>query len=139
MAQAQPKFKHILELTRAEKETFLNSFDSVISDCDGVLWHLTKPLPDIGPAINLLKGAGKKFSYITNNSVRPMWSYMDLFNDVLKTETKPEDILHPARNIVNYLRKVKFEGLIYCIASTVFKTELKEAGFELIDGVSMYM
>jgi farnesyl diphosphate phosphatase len=136
MTSENPKFKHILELSKTEKEEFLNSFDTIISDCDGVLWHLTKPLPDIGPAINLLKGAGKKFSYITNNSVRPMSSYMDLFNGVLKTETKPEDILHPARNIVNYLRKIQFEGLIYCIASTIFKDELKNAGFELIDGVS---
>jgi ribonucleotide monophosphatase NagD (HAD superfamily) len=61
---------------------------------------------------------------------------MHMFNDVLQTETHPENILHPARNIVNYLKRIEFEGLIYCIGSTVFKDVLKAAGFQLIDGVS---
>lgn len=26
--------KHILDLTKEEKQTFLNSFDSIFSDCD---------------------------------------------------------------------------------------------------------
>jgi ribonucleotide monophosphatase NagD (HAD superfamily) len=130
------KFKHILALSAEEKENFLNSFDHILSDCDGVLWHLMKPLPNIGPAINLLKNAGKSYKYLTNNSVRSMESYMHMFNNVLETETQPEDVLHPAQNVINHLRHIGFEGLIYCIATSLFKCHLRTAGFQVIDGVS---
>ena len=34
----EKKFRHILDLTMEEKEEFLNSFDQVLTDCDGKIF-----------------------------------------------------------------------------------------------------
>lgn len=44
MSIKSTKPRHILELTAQEKQKFLDSFDTVLSDCDGecLIWCLVK-------------------------------------------------------------------------------------------------
>lgn len=53
-------------------------------------------------------------------------------------QVTPEQLWHPAKTMVHYLRSIQFDGLIYIIATANFKAHLTEAGFQLIDGVSKY-
>lgn len=43
--------------------------------------------------------------------------------------------MHPVKSIVEYLNSIKFEGLIYILASEEFKNVLRKAGYKLLDGV----
>ncbi|XP_058443664.1 uncharacterized protein LOC131425635 [Malaya genurostris] len=129
------QIRHILELTPQERKEFVDSFDSVICDCDGVLWTVFEPIAGVAEALATLQTHGKTIRYITNNSVRSFDSYATQFQS-LGVSLEPSDIIHPALSVVRYLKSVSFEGLIYCIATESFKTVLREAGFVLLDGPS---
>ena len=64
------KVPHILKLSPQEQKEFVNSFDVVMCDCDGVMWLIASPLPRTGEAVNALKAGGKKGLCVTNNSMR---------------------------------------------------------------------
>ncbi|CAD7090533.1 unnamed protein product [Hermetia illucens] len=127
--------RHILELSKFEKTKFLNSFDIVFCDCDGVIWDATthKPLEAVGNGIKKLKEHGKKVVFLTNNSTRSEEDYAKQFQSV-GLDIDLEDVVHPVRSIITYLRQIEFDGLIYCMATEAFKDSLRSAGFKVIDG-----
>ncbi|XP_062547734.1 uncharacterized protein LOC134213123 [Armigeres subalbatus] len=125
--------QHVLNLTPTERRKFSDSFDCVICDCDGVLWTVFEPIPGIEQALATLRTHGKTIRYITNNSVRTFDHYAAQFRTLGVTLT-PSDIIHPALAIVQHLKSLDFQGLIYCLATQSFKNVLVNAGFELIEG-----
>ncbi|XP_055585599.1 uncharacterized protein LOC129738419 [Uranotaenia lowii] len=127
------QIRHILQLSPIERKQFLDSFDYVMFDCDGVLWTVFESIRGVQHALDALRCAGKTLRYITNNSVRPFASYATQFRS-LGIDLRPEDIVHPALSIVRYLKRSHFQGLIYCLATENFKNVLLQAGFDLIDG-----
>jgi len=82
-----------------------------------------------------LERTGKHLTFVTNNSVRTVDQCIRRFAKI-GMQVQPEQIWHPAQSIINYLRGINFQGLIYIIASPPFKAVLREAGFQLLDGVS---
>ncbi|XP_055912634.1 chronophin isoform X2 [Eupeodes corollae] len=131
--QKLPKPRHILELSPEEKVKFINSFDLVFSDIDGVLWNLHKDVEGAAEGFQGLTKAGKKLLFVTNNSVRSENALEHRLKDH-GINVKNTDIIHPADNVVKYLLSKNFDGLIYCIGSVYFKTIIRKAGFKIIDG-----
>uniref|UniRef100_A0A1B0A5G4 Uncharacterized protein n=1 Tax=Glossina pallidipes TaxID=7398 RepID=A0A1B0A5G4_GLOPL len=62
--------RNILDLSSEEKRRFLESFDHVFSDIDGVVWNARTVIAGSGDGFAELRKAGKKITFITNNSVR---------------------------------------------------------------------
>lgn len=124
-------------MSTEEKKEFINSFDIVFSDIDGVIWSAMPPGPIAGVSegIKFLESQGKKVVYVTNNSIRPIKEQVDRFHEY-GISVKEEDVVHPAQTIVEFLKQIEFKGLIYCLASGSFKDHLRNAGYELLDGVS---
>lgn len=134
MNQEVKKIVNLKHLSKQEREAFINSFDRVFCDCDGVIWQTAQaPIPDTGKAITYLRNIGKDVIFVTNNSFRTIDDQLQKLkqNDIIATK---EQVFHPAQNITDYLKDIKFEGLIYCIASKPFKEKLRSEGFEVIDG-----
>ncbi|KAL5275986.1 hypothetical protein ACFFRR_001671 [Megaselia abdita] len=127
--------KNVLEMSTDERMKFLDSFDIVFSDVDGVIWDIMPPgpIPGVSEGIEFLQSKGKKVVYVTNNSLRPIKENIKRFHEY-GIPVKEDDIVHPAQSIVELLKQIKFTGLIYCLASTSFKDHLRNAGFELMDG-----
>lgn len=98
----------------------------------GVLWHIQEPIDGTKECLAALQSYGKKLKFISNNSVRPQESYDEMF-DRIGVTIDDNDLIHPVRSIVKYLKRINFDGLIYCIGCTQFKSVLRSAGFELID------
>ncbi|XP_049312386.1 uncharacterized protein LOC125775310 isoform X4 [Bactrocera dorsalis] len=73
------KVPHILKLSAKEQKEFVNSFDVVLCDCDGVMWMASSPLPRTGEAVNALKDDGKQVFFVSNNSERPEEEYVNKF------------------------------------------------------------
>jgi len=57
----------------------LESVDTVLCDCDGVLWTSDNVVPGGPSAINKLKAMGKKVLFITNNSSKSRKEYVQKF------------------------------------------------------------
>ncbi|XP_053698065.1 uncharacterized protein LOC128745103 [Sabethes cyaneus] len=129
------QIRHVLNLSPQEQESFVQSFDCVICDCDGVLWTVYEPIPGVADTLAALRSRGKMLRYITNNGVRSFENYAKQFRS-LGVNLETSDIVHPALSVVRHFRSINFQGLIYCIATEMFKTVLRDAGFELLDGPS---
>ncbi|KAH8409126.1 hypothetical protein KR009_008353, partial [Drosophila setifemur] len=129
----QAKPQNLLQLDEQQRSRFLDSFDRVISDIDGVVWSMESMVPNAAEGYKALERIGKPVQFVTNNSVRSVGQIVRRF-DKLGMTVQPEQISHPAQAIVDYLRGIKFEGLIYIIASSPFKKVLSDAGLQLIDG-----
>lgn len=59
---------NLSKLTKEEVSQFINSFDTVITDCDGVLWLDNEAIGKAPRVLNHLRELGKKIFYVTNNS-----------------------------------------------------------------------
>uniref|UniRef100_A0A182NIK9 4-nitrophenylphosphatase n=1 Tax=Anopheles dirus TaxID=7168 RepID=A0A182NIK9_9DIPT len=131
--QKTPEMKHILEMSKEERRTFLSSFDTLMSDCDGVLWNFTGPIPGVDKALQLLRTDGKKLAFISNNGMRTMEEYRKKFH-ALGIDAREEEIVHPALTTVHYLKSIGMRDAVFCIATEVFKDYLRKAGFQVLDG-----
>ncbi|XP_055616534.1 uncharacterized protein LOC129769869 [Toxorhynchites rutilus septentrionalis] len=127
------KIRHLLDLSKAEKRAFLDSFDMILSDCDGVVWNFTGPIPGVNKALQLLKQKGKKIAFISNNGMRTMEEYKQNFSK-LGIDVSERDIIHPALTTVKYLKSIKMQDAVYCIGTEIFKDYLRNAGFTVLDG-----
>ncbi|XP_059617942.1 uncharacterized protein LOC132262632 [Phlebotomus argentipes] len=125
--------RHISDLSYEEKIVFLRSFDTIMTDCDGVLWSALRDIPGIGAALNALEASGKRIIYVSNNSTRPAEEYKEKISK-LGVQFKYENLVHPMLSIIYYLRKINFQGLIYVIGTTHTKNLIREAGFKVLDG-----
>lgn len=103
----------------------------------GVLWTEAGVIPGAGDGFNALKLGGKKVTFVTNNSVRSQADYVSKFK-TSGVDFNPEEMIHPLKSIIDYLNMTNFEGRIYCIANELFKNSMKEAGFDVIDDVSLF-
>ncbi|XP_034671279.1 glycerol-3-phosphate phosphatase [Drosophila subobscura] len=109
--------RHILELSRQEQRQFIDSFDMVISDCDGVVWLLVGWIPGTGAAVNALKSAGKQIKFVSNNSFRTDEQYMAKFEHIGANNVHDDDVVHPVKTIVRYLRKHRPGQRVYSLMS----------------------
>ena len=61
----------------------MDSFDTVLTDCDGVLWHNNNPIENVPEMVHYFRKLGKKVIYVTNNSSK---TRSDFLQKVTKLE-----------------------------------------------------
>uniref|UniRef100_A0A1B0GI13 Pyridoxal phosphate phosphatase n=1 Tax=Lutzomyia longipalpis TaxID=7200 RepID=A0A1B0GI13_LUTLO len=132
-AKEMSQVKNILDLSIEEKRNFLNSFDFLMTDCDGVLWNLFEPIPGTGEALRDVEAVGKKIVYVSNNSVRTDEAYEKKIVGIGATY-RQEDLVHPIHTIIHYLKKINCQELIYFIGTAHTTNLLRAAGFNVIVG-----
>ncbi|XP_055609076.1 uncharacterized protein LOC129756280 isoform X2 [Uranotaenia lowii] len=125
--------RRLVDLSQEERQSFLASFDYVLTDCDGVIWSLQGEIEGVGAAISLLKSYGKSVFYVSNNSVRSLDNYK---KQILRLGQEPDlrDLNNPATSVIKYLKSINFTGLIYAIVPEEFLKLLREAGYEVLTG-----
>ena len=69
-------------MSQSELDDFLNSFDTVLTDCDGVLWTGSVAIDGSPEVIQALRKLGKKVIYVTNNSTKSRKEYLTKFTDL---------------------------------------------------------
>ena len=63
------KCENINLMSKLDSDKFLASFDTILSDCDGVLWVGGKPIDGSPEAIMRLRQLGKRIIFVTNNGM----------------------------------------------------------------------
>ncbi|XP_041756377.2 glycerol-3-phosphate phosphatase-like [Coregonus clupeaformis] len=108
----------------------LNSVDSVLFDCDGVIWRGDQVILGTPDVINLLKKNGKKVFFVTNNSTKTRKMYADKLA-LMGFNATEDDVFGTAYCSAMYLKKVsKLQGKVYLIGSNAMRQELEKVGIQ---------
>ncbi|XP_076761429.1 uncharacterized protein LOC143429638 [Xylocopa sonorina] len=125
-----PAIVNLTQMNEEQLRKFLDSFDTVMSDCDGVLWYLDTPIPGSTKVLHALSKLGKNIYLVTNNSVVRKETYVEQLRSS-GLNMKPEQVINTVRVISWYLKKVQFTGEAFVIGTPVFRQTLMEAGIKL--------
>ncbi|XP_057659289.1 uncharacterized protein LOC130895763 [Diorhabda carinulata] len=124
--------KNLAGVSRAEKEKFLNSFDQVLLDLDGVLWYVYNAFPGASECVNNLIKLGKKAHYVTNTSSLHEEKLLKRLNDKNFPATI-ENLVTPKQTLISYLEtKNMNDKEIFVIGLQSIKDGLTKAGFKLV-------
>lgn len=119
------------EATTEQMQDFLNSFDIIFSDCDGVIWHLLNPIPGSILSLRKLQDLGKKLYLVSNNSNISIDEYIKRFKKY-GLIVEPEQIIISVKVISSYLKKLKVSRKVVVLATLQFRESLKKDGFHTI-------
>lgn len=122
----------IHEVTQQNAGKILEKYDSILLDCDGVLWssdHIS-PLLGIPAAIQTLQSLGKQVLFVTNNSMHGRRAYVEKFRQN-GFDAPAEDVFCVAYASAVYLQTIMHvEGSVYVIGSPGMSEELDIAGIK---------
>ncbi|XP_075158143.1 uncharacterized protein LOC142231420 [Haematobia irritans] len=125
--------KNLKQLTAEERKEFFNSFDLILSDCDGVVWMGSGvSMPGVGETIESLKSKGKQVKFVSNNSLRSNAEYVEKFTQLGVANFIESDIVHPAKTIAWYLKKSNPNATVYPLISAAAKDILRDHGLNVI-------
>ena len=74
--------QEITSLSETDVKSFFDSFDTVLTDCDGVLWKGNNPIEGSPEMIHKFRQMGKKVIYVTNNSTKTRKEYVTKCTDL---------------------------------------------------------
>jgi len=120
-------------MTDEQVKDWVNSFDTVMTDCDGVLWVGAEPIPGSPDVIQRLRQLGKRVFYVTNNSTKHRREYKTKV-DKLGFGGDLEEIIGTAYLAAAYLEEVGFDKskLVYVVGSTGITQELDDVGIKYL-------
>lgn len=123
---------NLAEMKSEEFKEFLNSFDTVLTDCDGVLWIWSETIAGSPQAINRLKEIGKKIFYVTNNSTKTREELYKKSQD-MGFHSNKEEVVSTAYLAAKYLQEQGFKDKVYVIGSTGITQEMDMVGIKHTD------
>ncbi|KAB0800001.1 hypothetical protein PPYR_07881 [Photinus pyralis] len=119
--------KDLSELTSGEMREFLNSFDTVLCDCDGVIWNLSRPIARAKESLEKLRKCGKDVHFISNNSAFGTSGYLRLLKK-FDPDITDDDLIVPSHAIIAYLKRVRFDKEIFILGTKFMKDDFQNAG-----------
>ncbi|CAO1438731.1 unnamed protein product [Diamesa serratosioi] len=106
---------------------WVNSFDVVLTDCDGVLWLYNNVLKDSNTVINRFLDMGKKVYFITNNSTKTRDELVEKANS-MNFNVGMENMISTAYLAAHYLKQMNFNKKVYIVGSEGISKELDAVG-----------
>lgn len=116
-------FTNLTKLPKQRVRQWLSTFETIICDADGVLWHFDKAIDGAPETFNLLKSSGRSMFVVTNNSAVTSDVLIKKAND-FGIEVNNGFMLTSAMSIANYLASKKFEKKVYIVGEPGIKEEL---------------
>ena len=93
----------------------LENFDTILFDCDGVLWRGKELIRGGTSVIQQLRHAGKHVIFVTNNSSSSRLQYQAKLKDKLNLDVNIDDIYCSSFAAAAYLKQQQFRGKAYVI------------------------
>lgn len=125
--------KEVASMTDQQVREWVSSFDTVMTDCDGVLWVGGDPIPGSPELIQRLRQLGKRVFYVTNNSTKHRREYKTKV-DKLGFGGELDDIIGTAYLAAAYLEESGFDKskLVYVVGSSGITQELDDVGIKYL-------
>jgi len=127
------KCKEVSSMSDAEVKDWFNSFDTVMTDCDGVLWVGSEPIRGSPEIINRFRELGKRVFYVTNNSTKHRKEYKAKV-DKLGFGGSLDEIIGTAYLAATFLEQIQFDKskMVYVVGSTGITQELDDVGIKYL-------
>ncbi|KAF2904358.1 hypothetical protein ILUMI_01816 [Ignelater luminosus] len=122
--------KDLASLSDSEIKSFLDSFDIVLCDCDGVVWKLNNPIPGVKDTLTKLRELGKQIRFVSNNCSYRMEDFQKKLNNC-HFDVQLDNTAFPTLAIISYLKKINFKKEIYLFGFPAMRQEFLKAGFKL--------
>lgn len=115
---------YIDTLSAEGRREFYNSFDTVLTDCDGVLWLLNNVLPGATKVMNGFKADNKKVFFVTNNSTKSISQFLEKFKS-LGFEASINEVVSTSYLAAKYVKaNLDPSKKVYVIGSPAIASEL---------------
>ncbi|XP_058788999.1 glycerol-3-phosphate phosphatase-like isoform X2 [Phymastichus coffea] len=118
-------------LSSQDLTAFFDSFDTVLTDCDGVLWIQNTALPHSAEVINLFQELGRQVFYVTNNSTKTREEFAKKCKQ-LNFKASDDHLFCTSNLAALYLKSMNFRKKVYVIGSTGVTGELDKVGIRHI-------
>lgn len=116
-------------------ESHLANIRTFLLDMDGVLWRGDEPVEGARRFFEILTARGLSYGLLTNNSSRTVTMYQEKLTQ-FGWEVPAERIFTSGTATAAYLQKRYPAGMkLYVIGEPGLKTMIREAGFEIADGI----
>lgn len=113
------------------------NIDTILFDCDGVLYRSPEPAPGAVDCIDSLLRRNKKIYFVTNNAGSNRSQLRDKLHSCLKMDSLTEDMMiSSSYSCARYLQDKVGTGSLYVIGSQGLCDELRQVGFEVSGGPS---
>lgn len=122
---------NLASLSAADIKDWINSFDTVLTDCDGVIWVDNDPLPHATDVINQFIKNGKKMFFVTNNSTKTRPEFVTK-SVKLGFNVGENNIISTAYLAARYLKSQNFTKKVYVVGTTGITRELEAVGIRHI-------
>jgi len=123
----------VADMTDDQVKSWLDSFDTVMTDCDGVLWVGAEAIKGSPEVINRFRELGKRVFYVTNNSTKHRREYK-VKVDKLGFGGELEEIIGTAYLAASYLQDSGFDRSkkVYIVGSSGITQELDDVGIQYL-------
>ncbi|ALC43007.1 CG11291 [Drosophila busckii] len=122
-------FTNLTKLPATQVQQWIKSFETIICDADGVLWHFDKAIPGAAETFNQLQSSGRRCFVVTNNSGVTSDDLVKKANG-FGIKLPEENMLTSARAIASYLSSNKFQKKVYFIGEEGIGKELDKVGIK---------
>lgn len=110
-------------------EDFVDSFDTIITDCDGVLYINNDAIDGVPKALNGLRKLGKKVIFATNNSTKNRVQFLQKLRKLGYTANLNE-VFPTSYSSALYLKHMNFKRSVYVLGSQGIADELTAVGIK---------
>ncbi|KAG1663605.1 hypothetical protein FOA52_009704 [Chlamydomonas sp. UWO 241] len=128
----------VLLLDPSTSAPFLADVDTMLFDCDGVLWKGSMVVPGTPEALRALRAQGKRLLFVTNNASKPRSAYAAKFTS-LGLDVAVTEVVSASYAAAAYLTSIGFSKKVLLLGNSGVEQELTEAGIEWIGGEAMVL
>lgn len=102
---------------------FMDTFDTIVTDCDGVLYINNDSIDGVPKALNTLRRFGKKIIFATNNSTKNRLQCLQKLRK-LGYEANINEVFPTSYASALYLKQINFNRSVYVLGSQGISDEL---------------
>jgi len=126
------KSKAIKWLSNKDVEAWIDRYDTVLFDCDGVIWLDTEAVPNVPETLALLRKKGKRILFVSNNATKHRSQYLDKFKKMGIEATIDDVVTSAVGSAVYFVERHGKGAKVYACGTQGLVRELEDAGATLV-------